>query len=114
MDTKEFIQAQRQNLPILLTESHVAGKTFIITGSNHGIGREAALHVARLGPSRLILAVRSLPKGQKAKEWIEPIVGARDSVTIDVWYLDTTVWDSIRAFAKRVNDALVQKCCCRG
>ncbi|KPM35840.1 hypothetical protein AK830_g10727 [Neonectria ditissima] len=106
MDTQEFIRAQRQNLPILLTQRHVAGKTFVITGSNHGIGREAALHIARLGPSRLILAVRSLPKGQEAKEWIQSAVGDCDSVTINVWYLDTTVWDSVRAFANRAENEL--------
>lgn len=47
------------------------GKTVIITGSNTGLGREAARHIARLGAETIILAVRSLRKGEAAKRDIE-------------------------------------------
>ncbi|KAI0020481.1 putative short-chain dehydrogenase [Xylariomycetidae sp. FL0641] len=44
-----------------------SGKTIIITGSNTGLGKEAARHYARLGASRLILAARDEAKGHEAK-----------------------------------------------
>ncbi|KAK6081919.1 short-chain dehydrogenase [Seiridium cupressi] len=47
------------------------GKTIVITGSNTGLGKEAARHYLRLGASRLIVAVRNLDKGTEAKQDIE-------------------------------------------
>ena len=35
------------------------GKTIIVTGSNTGLGKEAARHFARLGADKVILAVRN-------------------------------------------------------
>lgn len=99
MDTSEFLRAQRENLPILLRKEHVEGKTFIITGSNHGIGREAARHVVRIGAARVILAVRSISKGEEAKAWIESTTGIKG--VAQVWHLDTTDWQTVRAFANR-------------
>nr|BDX35611.1 short-chain dehydrogenase/reductase StrK [Stachybotrys sp.] len=99
MDTAEFFRAQRENLPVLLRKEHVEGKTFIITGSNHGIGREAARHVVRIGAARVILAVRSISKGEEAKAWIESTTGVKG--VAQVWHLDTTDFQAVRAFASR-------------
>lgn len=49
-----------QTLPY--PKASFAGKSVIVTGSNVGLGKEAA----RLGASPLILAVRSLEKGNAA------------------------------------------------
>jgi hypothetical protein len=43
------------------------GKTVIVTGSNIGLGKEAARHFARLGASTTNLAVRDVPKGDAAE-----------------------------------------------
>lgn len=51
-------------------ESSFADQTVIVTGSNTGLGLEAARHFYRLNCSRLILAVRTVTKGQTAKEEI--------------------------------------------
>ncbi|GJC97687.1 short-chain dehydrogenase [Colletotrichum higginsianum] len=64
-----------------------AGKTVVITGSNVGLGKEAARHFARLGASKLILAVRSLDKGRVAKEDIEATTNCAKHV-VEVWELD--------------------------
>ncbi|KAI0153994.1 hypothetical protein BJ166DRAFT_595115 [Pestalotiopsis sp. NC0098] len=77
-----------------------SGQTIIITGSNTGLGKEAARHYARLGAKRLILAVRSLEKGNAAKREIQ--TSAAPGVIIDVWLLDLASYDSIRAFSARL------------
>ncbi|RCI08091.1 hypothetical protein L249_6273 [Ophiocordyceps polyrhachis-furcata BCC 54312] len=80
-----------------------SGKTIIITGSNTGLGKEAARHYARLGAGRLILAVRSLDKGAAAKADIEAGVA---NAAIEVWHLDMASYASVRRFAARVESEL--------
>lgn len=81
------------------------GKTVIVTGSNVGLGKEAARHLARLGASTLILAVRSLEKGNAAKEDIERSTGCAKGV-IQVWPLDMANYSSVQKFAARAEKEL--------
>ena len=83
------------------TESYV-GKTVIVTGSNVGLGKEAARHYARLGATRLILAVRSKEKGYAAKKDILASVPGYPGASIEVWELDMARYASVQAFAARV------------
>ncbi|KAF7626495.1 hypothetical protein AFLA_013886 [Aspergillus flavus NRRL3357] len=53
-----------------LASRYEKDQTVIVTGSNTGLGLEAARHFYRLNCSRLILAVRTVTKGQTAKEEI--------------------------------------------
>lgn len=39
-------------------------QVYITTGSNTGLGREAARHVARLDAAKIILAVQTVSKGE--------------------------------------------------
>ena len=80
-----------------------SGKTIILTGSNIGLGREAARHYARMGASNLILAVRSVDKGEEAKADIVRTTGNKN---IQVWKLDMSDHSSIEAFAKRAEAEL--------
>ncbi|KAM7211844.1 hypothetical protein V8F06_012756 [Rhypophila decipiens] len=82
-----------------------AGKTVIVTGSNVGLGKEAARHYARLGASKIILAVRNIEKGQAAKEDIESTTGIAKNV-IQVWHLDMGSYSGVEKFAARVNSDL--------
>ncbi|EKG19775.1 Short-chain dehydrogenase/reductase SDR [Macrophomina phaseolina MS6] len=81
-----------------------AGKTIIVTGSNVGLGKEAARHFARLGASTVILAVRSLDKGNAAKADIENSLGV--SNIIKVWKLDMASYRSVLDFATKVENQL--------
>ena len=59
------------------------GKTVIVTGSNTGLGYEAALEIARLGVEKLILAVRTFSKGNEARRLILRSTGREpDSIEI--------------------------------
>ena len=87
------------------TKPSFAGKTVIVTGSNTGVGFEAALKLAQTGAAHLILAVRSLKKGEGARARIQAAAG-KTSTIIDVWELDMLSYPSIQAFAARVNKEL--------
>jgi NAD(P)-dependent dehydrogenase (short-subunit alcohol dehydrogenase family) len=80
--------------------SNFSGQTIIITGSNTGLGLEAARHLLCLGASKVILAVRNLAKGQVAAEDLLKSTGATKN-TIEVWQLDLSDYGSIRNLSDR-------------
>ena len=81
-----------------------AGQTIIVTGSNTGIGLEAARHIVRLGAAKVILAVRSRERGTAAAQSIADSTG-RAGVA-EVWELDLASYESVRAFAERATTEL--------
>ncbi|KAJ7714745.1 hypothetical protein B0H16DRAFT_519954 [Mycena metata] len=89
-----------------LPETHVdlTGRTFLVTGSNTGIGFGLVTHLARLQPAQLILAVRDLNKGEAAKQAIIQQTGFTGS--LEVWELDMADFASIKRFAERANTTL--------
>lgn len=81
------------------------GKTVIVTGSNTGLGKEAARHFARLGAAKVILAVRNTEAGEAAKRYIEEHTFCAEG-TVEVWPLDLSKHDSVKAFARRASEEL--------
>lgn len=79
-----------------------AGQTLIVTGSNTGLGKEAARHFVRLGASKVILAVRNTKAGKAAKSDIETSTNCSPSV-LEVWALDLASYPSIKSFASRAS-----------
>ncbi|WPH03633.1 short chain dehydrogenase [Acrodontium crateriforme] len=99
-----FIYSQLiQSLPCP-SESY-DGKTVIVSGSNVGLGKEAARHFTRLNASKVILAVRSLEKGSAAKEDILGTTG-KPNKTVEVWQLDMASYSSVKQFAARCKKEL--------
>ena len=94
-----FIRAQFKTLPVP-PKLNLSGRVVIVTGSNTGLGLEAARHFVSMGPAKLILAVRSLEKGEAAKKSIVESTGCADGV-VEVWELDMGSFESVKAFAKR-------------
>jgi len=91
------------------TPASFAGQTVIVTGSNTGLGYEAAFKFASLGAAHLILAVRDVQKGEVAKTKLEQRLGPLSKTcSIEVWQLDLANYDSIKSFAKRVDSELEQ------
>ncbi|KAF2713256.1 putative short-chain dehydrogenase [Pleomassaria siparia CBS 279.74] len=76
-----------------------AGETVIVTGANAGLGRETAKHIVRLGASKVILAVRTISKGEDARAYIEE--QTKRTGVVEVWPLDMSTTPSIQTFAKR-------------
>ncbi len=74
----------------------LAGRTFVVTGSNSGIGFEAVRVLARRG-GRVVMACRDLQKGETARDAVR-----RESPDADVSLreLDLASLDSVRKFAE--------------
>jgi NAD(P)-dependent dehydrogenase (short-subunit alcohol dehydrogenase family) len=104
---RTFLHSQFFGTPPYPTHSF-AGQTIIVTGSNVGLGFEAARHFYRLNCARLILAVRTVSKGQTAKEDIVRSVRHRTdgAEAIEVWPLDLTSTASTLSFAEKVKSEL--------
>lgn len=77
----------------------LSGQRFIVTGSNVGLGLEAARHLVRLNAQGVILAVRDIAKGEAAKKAIEESTSRQN--VVEVWQLDLGSYDSVKTFAKR-------------
>lgn len=96
---KIFVKHQiRPNPKPALENSTVAGKVAAITGGNGGIGLECGRILLSLHLSHLILAVRSLAKGEDVAASLRKLY---PKAKIDVWQLDMNSYESIRAFAKK-------------
>ncbi|KAF4448937.1 hypothetical protein F53441_7706 [Fusarium austroafricanum] len=87
-------------LPYPETTQDLSDKTMIISGSNTGLGFEASQHLLRLGVGKLIMAVRSLDKGEKARKELLQLT-KRDPESIEVWNLDMASYESVKSFSAR-------------
>lgn len=88
-----------QNLPLPYPDLPYDGKTVIVTGSNTGLGLEAARHFTRLRAERVILAVRNLEKGEAAKKLIEGSTGRLG--VVECWKLDMNSFAGMEEFIKK-------------
>ncbi|KAF7291025.1 Short-chain dehydrogenase/reductase family protein [Mycena chlorophos] len=93
------------HVPELPSNLSFDGQVAAITGSNGGLGYEAALQLAQRNIATLILAVRRVDAGQKAKAEIlaDPIVRKRSTPPkIVVYALDMERPSSIASFADKI------------
>ncbi|RUS30119.1 hypothetical protein BC938DRAFT_479832 [Jimgerdemannia flammicorona] len=70
-----------------------------------GIGYDTAKALARMNPTKLILACRNVGKAKKAVDEIKTVTGFQD---IEPWDLDLASFASVRAFAKRFDESGLQ------
>jgi NAD(P)-dependent dehydrogenase (short-subunit alcohol dehydrogenase family) len=75
-----------------------SGQTAIVTGSNIGLGLECSRILLDYNLSHIILAVRSLEKGEKSAE---TLLKTRPKAQVEVWPLDMLSYDSIQTFVRR-------------
>ncbi|KAF7356338.1 hypothetical protein MVEN_00966100 [Mycena venus] len=89
-------------LPV--THSDLSGRTFVVTGSNTGLGLATAIHLARMNPKHLILAVRDVKKGNAAKDQIIAETGFAGM--LEIWELDMVDFGSVKRFVGLANAKL--------
>ncbi|EAW23604.1 putative short-chain dehydrogenase/reductase family protein [Aspergillus fischeri NRRL 181] len=96
-----FLYSQLLVTPAYPTHSF-KDQTIIVTGSNVGLGLEAARHFVRLNAATVILAVRNRPAGEAAKASLQSSHPDSDT-SIEVWDLDLASYASVLAFAEKVS-----------
>ncbi|OGM47779.1 hypothetical protein ABOM_003238 [Aspergillus bombycis] len=75
----------------------------IVTGANTGLGLESARQLLSYNLSHLIIAVRSAAKGETAASTLRK---EYPMASIEVWQLDMSSYDSVRAFVRRTESQL--------
>ncbi|KAF9654270.1 NAD(P)-binding protein [Thelephora ganbajun] len=89
-------------VPELPEDLDLKGKTILVTGGNTGLGYEMASKIIKRG-GKVVIGVRSVPKGEMAKARLEKEFESAD-VTIE--QVDMADFDSIEAFAGRLNSTI--------
>ena len=108
-----FFREQWTKLP--LPNADISSKSIVVTGANVGLGFEAAIHLAKLKPKRLLLTTRDEAKGKQAKHGksihslictdlvFDADVEQRSMIKdVEAWPLELGSFDSVRKFADRV------------
>ncbi|KAI0146159.1 hypothetical protein GGR57DRAFT_506681 [Xylariaceae sp. FL1272] len=80
-------------------DANLSGQTAIVTGSNTGLGYEAAIQLLELKLSHLIVAVRSVDRGQTAASAMR---AQFPNARIDVWQLDMHSYASNSSFLETI------------
>lgn len=81
-----------------LTTGDLAGQTALVTGGNTGLGYHACRQLLALGLGRLVVAVRSLDRGEAAAAALRREF---PRAVVLVWELDLSSYDSVARFARR-------------
>lgn len=84
-------------------DTNLSGKVAIVTGANTGLGLECARQLLSYKLSQVIIAVRSLNKGENAAANLRK---QYPDATISVWPLDMLSYESIQEFASRAEKEL--------
>jgi NAD(P)-dependent dehydrogenase (short-subunit alcohol dehydrogenase family) len=77
----------------------LAGKVYVITGGNSGIGLEAAKHLGKAGAD-VVLACRSMTKAAEAAQELRGLVRGK----VDVVQLDLSDLSSVRTAATQLHE----------
>jgi NAD(P)-dependent dehydrogenase (short-subunit alcohol dehydrogenase family) len=79
------------------------GKIVVLTGANTGIGKQTTVELAKRG-ARVVLACRDVARGEAAREEVSAMSEGRGQ--LEVYALDLSSLDSVRAFADKANGDL--------
>lgn len=102
MGFASFYYRQLTDHPTPLHRSvSLTGQTAILTGSNVGLGLEAACQLVTHGCERIVLAVRNRKQAEEARS---TILKGNEKCQVDIWDLDYNDFKSIDAFAKRARE----------
>ncbi|KII83704.1 hypothetical protein PLICRDRAFT_180056 [Plicaturopsis crispa FD-325 SS-3] len=94
---KEILSETFSKWPAVV-HADLTGKTVMLIGASTGIGLEASIHFANMKPARIIMACRSLEKGNAAIAKLEKQTGYTNA---ELWLVDLSKYSSVLAFADK-------------
>ena len=99
-----LVQTVKEKLhPPQPTTELFTGRTILVTGTNTGIGLEAAKKIAALGPEKLIITARNTAKAQQTKDtiqaWLKQSPKVEKPAEIIAMTLDMGSFGTVKAFA---------------
>ncbi|KAF9223414.1 short-chain dehydrogenase [Gyrodon lividus] len=99
----QFLREQRTVLPLPKAVGDVSSKTFMVTGSNVGLGFEASVHLAKMTPKLLFMTSRDSVKCEQARKAVLQRVAADSVVSPEVFArpLDLGSFENVRAFVDK-------------
>lgn len=98
-----FLRGQFSTPPIPKVD--LTGRAILVTGANSGLGLDAAKLLVQLNCSTIVLACRSMAKGEKAKEAVQSVASPNGQrPTVVVLELEMTSFSSVSAFSERCKD----------
>jgi NAD(P)-dependent dehydrogenase (short-subunit alcohol dehydrogenase family) len=100
-----FIRSQLHTPVKTPININLSGNVAIVTGSSTGLGFHSCRQLLSSQLSHLILAVRSVQKGEGAASKLR---AEFPSAKIEVWTLEMSSYESIQAFARRVEKELTR------
>ena len=103
-----FISSQSTKAPPMPSSTSAQGLTVLLTGGYQGIGLACTEWLINLNVSRLIIAGRTVRKGEAAiKEFEKKFPGkigtGPNQTTIEIWEVDMAKYNSVQDFVARVN-----------
>ncbi|KAJ9149318.1 NAD(P)-binding domain protein [Pleurostoma richardsiae] len=84
-------------------DTDLSGQVAIVTGATTGLGLECARQLLDFKLSHLIVAVRSLERGESIAATLRK---SHPKATVEVWLLEMESYESIQRFARRVDETL--------
>ncbi|KAI4098313.1 MAG: hypothetical protein L6R37_006543 [Teloschistes peruensis] len=96
-----FMYRQKTAHPAPVPFHDLSGQTILVTGANVGIGMEATRQLIGFKVARVIMAVRTIAKGEEAKR---ELLKTNPACDVQVWPLDMDSFDSVIAFGKRAQE----------
>ncbi|OTB15763.1 hypothetical protein K445DRAFT_74868 [Daldinia sp. EC12] len=85
--------------------TNLEGRVALVTGSTSGLGLEAPRQLLGFGLSELIIAVRSIEKGEVVASELR---AQFPKANIRVWFLEMESYDSIQGLTRRAHRELTQ------
>ncbi|KIX03755.1 uncharacterized protein Z518_07308 [Rhinocladiella mackenziei CBS 650.93] len=99
----QFLRGQFSTPP--MPQVDLTGRTILITGANSGLGLDAAKLLAQLNCGTVVLACRSIAKGESAREIVQSVSSSKgQKPTVVVVELDLTSFSSVLAFSERCKE----------
>ena len=96
----------QNTIPPTSPDTDLTGQTIVVTGASAGLGYEASLQLLRLKATTLILAVRNLSKGKRARDAMladGEVKRLNPNADVRLMQLDLVDFQSVIDFADRVS-----------